>query len=67
MMLRGALIRREGAIFTSTNGYIVPIFTSAVAVLALGETVSTMAVLSYVLVLSGLLISRAKRGEPAPV
>jgi len=59
MILRGMLIRRESAVYTSTNGYIVPIISALFGFLLLGETVGTVAVMSYLLVLGGLLLSRA--------
>ena len=59
MIVRGMLIRRESAIYTSTNGYIVPIITAVIGFVILGETVGLVAVMSYVLVLSGLLLSRS--------
>ena len=58
MILRGTLIRRENAIFTSTNGYVVPIITALIGVLALGENIGLVAFFSYALVLIGLLLSR---------
>lgn len=59
MIVRGTLIRRESAIYTSTNGYIVPIITAIIGFLMLGETVGLVAVMSYLLVLGGLLLSRS--------
>ena len=59
MIVRGTLIRRESAIYTSTNGYIVPIVTAIIGFLMLGETVGLVAVMSYLLVLGGLLLSRS--------
>ncbi|MAB18530.1 MAG: hypothetical protein CMN39_03330 [SAR116 cluster bacterium] len=59
MILRGMLIRRESAIYTSTNGYVVPIITAIIGFIALGESVGSVAILSYLLVLGGLLLSRA--------
>lgn len=59
MILRGMLIRRESAIYTSTNGYVVPIITAIIGFIALGESVGPVAILSYLLVLVGLLLSRA--------
>jgi drug/metabolite transporter (DMT)-like permease len=59
MILRGMLIRRESAIYTSTNGYFVPIITAIIGFVVLGESVGPVAILSYLLVLGGLLLSRA--------
>ncbi|MCH1483776.1 MAG: DMT family transporter [Alphaproteobacteria bacterium] len=59
MILRGMLIRRESAIYTSTIGYVVPIITAIIGFIALGESVGPVAILSYLLVLGGLLLSRA--------
>ena len=58
-ILRGTLIRRESAIYTSTNGYVVPIISALIAFIALGETVGPVAIMSYLLVLGGLLLSRS--------
>jgi len=54
------LIRRESAIYTSTNGYIVPVITAVIGLLVLGETVGLVAIMSYLLVLGGLLLSRSR-------
>lgn len=59
MIVRGTLIRRESAIYTSTNGYIVPIITAIIGFTLLGEVVGLVAVMSYLLVLGGLLLSRS--------
>ena len=59
MIVRGMLIRRESAIYTSTNGYIVPVITAIIGLLVLGETVGMVAIMSYLLVLGGLLLSRS--------
>jgi len=59
MIVRGMLIRRESAIYTSTNGYIVPIITAVIGLLVLGEAVGLVAIMSYLLVLGGLLLSRS--------
>ena len=45
-------------VFTSTNGYMVPIITALIGVLALGENIGLVAFFSYALVLIGLLLSR---------
>lgn len=57
-LLRGILIRREGAIFTSINGYIIPIYASFLGVIFLSETIAVTNVLAYFLVVTGLLIAR---------
>ena len=59
MIVRGVLIRRESAIYTSTNGYIVPVITAAIGLMVLGETIGLVAIMSYLLVLGGLLLSRS--------
>ena len=58
MLVRGHLIQRESAVYTSKNGYIVPLITSLFGVTILGETIGPVSVLAYVLVLGGLLLSR---------
>lgn len=59
MIVRGKLIRRESAIYTSTNGYIVPVITAVIGFTVLGEAIGLVAVMSYLLVLGGLLLSRS--------
>ena len=56
--IRGILIKREGILFTSTNSYIVPIFASILGASFLGETLTISHGLAYLMVVSGLLISR---------
>ena len=61
MIIRGKLIRRESAVYTSTNGYIVPVITSLLGITILGETVGVVSLTAYLLVLAGLLLSRGGR------
>ena len=61
MIIRGKLIRRESAVYTAMNGYIVPVVASLLGIAVLGETVGLVPVLAYVLVLGGLLLSRGGR------
>ena len=63
-LLRGALIRREGAVYTSTNGYIVPVITGAMAFLFLDEPLAPIAIVAYLLVMTGLLVSRSNGPQP---
>lgn len=63
MLMRGRLIQREGAIYTSTNGYIVPLVTGLFGVMILGESVGLVSVTAYVLVLGGLFLSRRQGGD----
>ncbi|MGB2000660.1 MAG: DMT family transporter [Candidatus Puniceispirillaceae bacterium] len=58
MLVRGKLIQRESAVYTSTNGYIVPLITSLFGMTILGESIGPVSVLAYLLVLGGLLLSR---------
>ncbi|MEC8642791.1 MAG: DMT family transporter [Pseudomonadota bacterium] len=58
MLVRGHLIQRESAVYTSKNGYIVPLITSLFGVTILGETIGIVSVLAYMMVLGGLLLSR---------
>ncbi len=58
MIIRGKLIRRESAVYTATNGYIVPVVTSLLGIAVLGESVGLVPVMAYLLVLGGLLMSR---------
>ncbi len=64
-LLRGALIRREGAVYTSTNGYIVPLITGAMAFLFLKEPLAPVAMFAYLLVVGGLLVSRREKAPAA--
>ena len=57
-LIRGILIRREGAIFTSINGYMVPLYASLLGTVFLSETISGGNMLAYALVVTGLLIAR---------
>ena len=66
MILRGILIRRESAIYTSTNGYVVPIISAFIAFIALGETVGPVAVMSYLLFWRAAAITLIRR-SPAPL
>ena len=61
MIIRGKLIRRESAVYTATNGYIVPVVTSLLGIAVLGESVGLVPVMAYLLVLGGLLLSRGGR------
>ena len=61
MIIRGKLIRRESAVYTATNGYIVPVITSLLGITILGETVGLVSLTAYLLVLAGLLLSRSGR------
>ena len=61
MIIRGKLIRRESAVYTATNGYIVPVVTSLLGIAVLGESVGLVTVMAYLLVLGGLLMSRGGR------
>jgi len=58
MLVRGHLIQREDAVYTSTNGYIVPLVTGLFGVTILGESIGPIPVLAYMLVLGGLLLSQ---------
>ncbi len=58
MIIRGKLIRRESAVYTATNGYIVPVVTSLLGIAVLGESVGLVPVMAYLLVFGGLLMSR---------
>ncbi len=58
MLIRGQLIQRENAVYTSTNGYIVPLITSLFGITILGESIGVVSVMAYMLVLGGLMLSR---------
>ena len=58
MLVRGHLIQRESAVYTSTNGYIVPLITGLFGLVILGETIGPVSVLAYMMALGGLLLSR---------
>ena len=63
MIIRGKLIRRESAVYSATNGYIVPVVTSLLGIAVLGESVGLVPVMAYLLVLGGLLMSRGGRSS----
>lgn len=56
-LIRGILIQREGIIFTSKNGYLVPIYSSILGFIFLSETPTVHHGLAYLLVVVGLIIS----------
>lgn len=58
LLLRTILIKRENAVFTATNGYIVPLFVGAMGVTFLGETIIASDILAYLVIVSGLIIAR---------
>ena len=58
MLLRGHLIQREGAVYASTNGYVVPLITGLFGLAILGESIGIVSVMAYALVLGGLLLSQ---------
>jgi drug/metabolite transporter (DMT)-like permease len=57
-VIRGILIKREGILFTSTNSYIVPVFASVLGASFLGEKLTIFHGFAYLMVVSGLLLSR---------
>lgn len=58
LLLRTVLIKRESAVFTATNGYIVPLFVGALGVMFLGETVVASSFVAYLFIVLGLIIAR---------
>ena len=59
--LRGLLVQREGATFTSRNGSLTPVVASVLGLLVLGETLTTAHAISYGAVAVGLYISAQQR------
>lgn len=57
-LIRGILIQREGAIFTSVNGYIAPVYASFLGIIFLGEIITLSNIIAYGLVVIGLFIAR---------
>ena len=55
---RVLLIRRAGAVFTSINGYLVPLVTCSLGVIFLNEDLSLTTILSFLIVITGVLIAQ---------
>ena len=57
-LCRILLVKRAGAVFTSINGYLVPIVTCSLGIIFLSETLDVNTVLSFSIVITGVLISQ---------
>lgn len=55
--LRGLLVQREGATFTTRNGYLTPVVASVLGLSFLGESLTMAHGISYAAVAAGLFIS----------
>ena len=55
--LRGLLVQREGATFTTRNGYLTPVVASVLGLSFLGESLTMAHGISYAAVAVGLFIS----------
>ena len=56
--IRVLLIRRAGAVFTSINGYLVPLVTCSFGILFLDENLTLVMCLSFFIVILGIIISQ---------
>ena len=56
--IRVLLIRRAGAVFTSINGYLVPLVTCLFGILFLDENLTLVMCLSFFIVILGIIISQ---------
>ena len=57
-LARVLLIRRAGAVFTSLNGYLVPLVTCSFGILFLNENITLVMCLSFFIVILGIIISQ---------
>ena len=57
-LARVVLIRRAGAVFTSINGYLVPLVTCSFGILFLNENLTLVMCVSFIIVISGIIISQ---------
>ena len=57
-LFRILLVKRAGAVFTSINGYLVPLVTCSLGIIFLSETLDLNTVLSFLIVITGVLISQ---------
>lgn len=57
-LCRILLVKRAGAVFTSINGYLVPLVTCSLGIIFLNETLDVNTVLSFLIVITGVLISQ---------
>ena len=57
---RVLLIRRAGAVFTSINGYLVPLVTCSLGVIFLNEDLNLTTILSFLIVITGVLIAQER-------
>jgi drug/metabolite transporter (DMT)-like permease len=58
-------IRHRGIPRTVVYGFLVPVLGAVIAVLALDESIGPEQVAGSILVIAGLLVTRASRGRPA--
>ena len=57
-LARVLLIRRAGAVFTSINGYLVPLVTCSFGILFLNENLTLVMCISFIIVILGIIISQ---------
>ena len=57
-LCRILLVKRAGAVFTSINGYLVPLVTCSLGIIFLNETLNVNTILSFLIVITGVLISQ---------
>ena len=57
-LARVLLIRRAGAVFTSINGYLVPLVTCSFGILFLNENLTLVMCVSFIIVILGIIISQ---------
>ena len=57
-LARVLLIRRAGAVFTSINGYLVPLVTCSFGILFLNENLTLVMFISFIIVILGIIISQ---------
>ena len=57
-LLRVILVRRAGAVFTSINGYLVPLATCSFGIMFLSETLTVITILSFLIVITGVIVAQ---------
>ena len=57
-LCRILLVKRAGAVFASINGYLVPLVTCSLGIIFLNETLDVNTILSFLIVITGVLISQ---------
>jgi len=57
-LLRVILVKRAGAVFTSINGYLVPLATCSFGIIFLSETLTLITIFSFLIVITGVIVAQ---------